>query len=89
MMPTGFRSYMRVDYSTPNQVVTLDPSGAFIFVEVTAPSGGGNVDFYPNVDLPFQPGGGITVAAGTTRQIPMTVYNFKATGNCTVIAYRM
>lgn len=89
MIFTGFRSYMRIDYTTPNQVVTVDPSGAFIYVEVTNPSTSSPVDFFPNTDLPFQPGGGITIPANSTRQIPMTVYNFRATGNCTVIAYRM
>lgn len=88
MIATGFRSYIRIDYTTPNQVVTVDPSGACVLVEVTN-SGGSNIDFFPNTDLPNSPSGGITVAQGTTRQIPMIVYNFRATGNCTVIAYRM
>lgn len=88
----GLRSYKRIDYTTPNQVVEIDDVskfGSYVLLEVTNPSSTTDIDFFPNPDLPTEAGGGIPVPKGTTRQIPMTVYRFKATGNCTVIAYKM
>lgn len=86
-MFAGFRSYKRIDYTTPNQVVEIGKHGSYVFIEVTA--GNSDIDFFPNPDLPAEYGGGIPVKQNTTRQIPMTVYNFKASGNCTVIAYKL
>ena len=62
----------------------------FIYVEVSADT---DVIFYPN-DFPTQGhptkgvvSCGIPIKAGTTREIPMLVYNYTATGNVTVVAY--
>lgn len=88
MLYFGFRNYMTVNYTTPNQPVTLDPSGAVVMVEVTN-SNTGSVTFYPNPDLPsLTTGGGIPIPGNSTRQIPMRVYSFTATGNVTVVAYK-
>lgn len=67
-------------------------NGSNIYVEVTN-SNLTDVIFYAN-DFPSQghptngdPTKGIPILAGTTRAIPMTVYNFTATGAVTVVAY--
>lgn len=69
---------------------TLDRHGSYIYLEVTN-AGGSEVKFYPN---DFEEQGhpataGIPIAPGTTRTVPMTVYNFKASGAVTVVAYGM
>lgn len=62
------------------------------YIEVTN-GGGSDVTIYVN-DFPTNghptngdPSKGILIKAGTTREIPMLVYNFVATGAVTVVAY--
>jgi hypothetical protein len=64
----------------------------YIYVEVTNDTAS-DIIFYPN-DFGSQghPAAGlvsqgIPIKAGTTREIPMAVYNYTATGNVTVVAY--
>lgn len=78
----GFRYYKTIEYNTPNELVELDFQGSFILSEVTSDS---DIIFYPNKQNPSQ--NGIPVKAGTTRQIPLRIYDFKADGNCTVVLY--
>lgn len=64
-------------------------SGTVQLVEVTNKTAS-DVDFLVN----DYPQGGITgvaipILAGTTRQIPLQLYKFKATGVVTVVAYGM
>lgn len=60
----------------------------YVMVEVTN-NGGSPVKFFPN-DYPEQghpATEGIPVKNGETRQIPMLVRNFKASGAITIVAY--
>lgn len=79
----GFRFYRTIEYDTPNEIVELNHWGSFILAEVTAE--GSDIIFYPNKQNPTQ--NGIPVKDGTTRQIPLRLYDFKASGNCTVVLY--
>jgi hypothetical protein len=59
-----------------------------VYMEVTN-NGAEDVEISLN-DFSFQghpASEGIPIKAGTTRNIPMRVYNFKATGAVTVVAY--
>jgi hypothetical protein len=85
MKGTGFRSVMVIPDANAGELGTQ-----YVLVEVTATT---DVIFYPN-DFPTQghPTKGITscgipIKGGTTRVIPMLVYNYTATGNVTVVAY--
>jgi hypothetical protein len=88
MFFAGFRSYRTINYTTG--LVTLDDKGSFLYAEVTN-DGAEDITFSPNIYLKngLADGGGITIKAATTRIIPMSVYNFQATGACIVTAYRM
>lgn len=64
----------------------------YIYVEVTNNTGV-DILFYPN-DFPSQGHAtsgdikyGIPIKVGTTREIPMTVYNYTASGVVTIVAY--
>jgi hypothetical protein len=81
----GFRDYKVI---TGTSGTFGNESGGFKYVEVTNDTAGTvNVSFnsYPdqghNADA-------IPVKAGTTRNIPLAVYNFTATGSVTVVAYK-
>lgn len=75
-----------------SNVTSGDIGTPFVSVEVTN-SNATDVTLYVNhfpeqghatVGDPLQ---GIPIKAGTTREIPMIVYNFVATGAVTVVAY--
>lgn len=85
--PVGFRSYTILSDVTVGE---LDKHGACIYVEVTN-DGTTDALFFPNSfpNQGHQNLHGIPVKAGTTRQIPLAVYNFKSTVPVTVIGYRM
>lgn len=85
----GFRSNKVFENVPANQLTTIDNYGAFLQVEVTNDTAG-TVKFYPNqFEGQGHKGDGIPIKAGQTRIIPMAVYNFKADGVVTVVAYRM
>ncbi len=81
----GFRYH-----KTLSNVTSGDLGTQFLVVEVT---NGGITDvlFYGNdfTEQGHPPGEGIPIVAGTTREIPLTIYNFKASGPVTVVAYAM
>lgn len=85
--PTGFRTYTTFNYTTAGTLQTVDDKGSYIYAEVTA--GSTDITFSPNQYLGIPDGGGILIKANTTRIIPLILYNFTATGACTVVAYRM
>lgn len=83
----GFRS-VKVLLATTGD--TLSDHGDWIYAEVTN-NGASDVTFSVN-DYTSQgsvPSPGIPIKAGTTRNIPMAIYNFTATGPVDVVAYRM
>jgi hypothetical protein len=88
MILAGFRSYKTISYTTG--LITLDDKGSYIYAEVTN-GGAADITFSPNIypENGLADGGGITVKVGTTRSIPMIIYNFQASGACTITAYRM
>ena len=82
MHGAGFRSH-KVVTGTSGTLGTQ-----YLHIEVTN-DGGSAILFYPN-DFPEQgrpATEGIPVKAGATRIIPMTCYNFTASGTVTVVAY--
>jgi hypothetical protein len=85
-MIAGFRQYKRIDYTPTQGIVKLSDTGMHVIIEVTA-NETADINFFPNIAEGWANGGGIPVKAGQTRQIPMTVYNFQADGDCTVVAY--
>lgn len=87
MFVTGFRTYKVINYTSG--LYELDPKGSFVYVEVTA--GADDITFQANIfpEHGLADGGGIPIKAGETRKIPLQLYNFQASGACTVVAYRM
>ena len=73
---------------TLKSVTEGDLNGVFQLLEVTN-DGATDVDFTPNAMGSGFMGDPIPVKAGTTRTIPLSVYNFKATGAITIVAYRL
>jgi hypothetical protein len=79
----GFRKVLVIEDATEGRI---DKHGAYLLIEVTNNSGS-EVKFYPNEEYVGQGSHGIPIAPNATRQIPLAVYTFRATGNVTVVAY--
>ncbi len=93
MLNFGFRTH-KVFVAARGE---FDTHGAYVYAEVTNNTGG-DLIFYPNfydtnggygTDAENIPASeGITIKTLATRNIPMQLYNFKASGTLTVVAYR-